>query len=102
METLRGRAYVPGIDGHIADRALVRYGRQLTVPQKGRRIPAPDQLSYTADFAWPIRWWIAGTDGKPPRSRPATNGPGSPASPCRTRSGPPSPHRPPYGTKRLS
>lgn len=67
METLRGRACVPGIDSHIADRALERYGRQLTVPQKGRRIPAPDQLSYTADFAWPIRWWIAGADGKPPR-----------------------------------
>ncbi|MEU3787482.1 MobF family relaxase [Streptomyces sp900129855] len=67
METLRGRAYVRGIDSHIADRALERYGRQLTVPQKGRRTPAPDQLSYTADFAWPIRWWIAGSDGKPPR-----------------------------------
>ncbi|MFD0229303.1 MobF family relaxase [Streptomyces hirsutus] len=67
LETLRGRAYVPGIDSHIADRALERYGRQLTVPQKGRRTPAPDQLSYTADFAWPIRWWIAGSDGEPPR-----------------------------------
>jgi hypothetical protein len=67
LETLRGRAYVPGIDSHIADRALERYCRQLTVPQKGRRTPAPDQLSYTADFAWPVRWWIAGTDGKPPR-----------------------------------
>ncbi|MFD3621946.1 relaxase domain-containing protein [Streptomyces sp. NPDC058676] len=67
LETLRGRAYVPGIDSHIADRALERYGRQLTVPQKGWRTPAPDQLSYTADFAWPIRWWIAGADGKPPR-----------------------------------
>ncbi|MFF0000943.1 hypothetical protein [Streptomyces avermitilis] len=67
METLRGLAYVRGIDSHIADRALERYGRQLTVPQKGRRTPAPDQLSYTADFAWPIRWWIAGADGKPPR-----------------------------------
>ncbi|MFI6341137.1 relaxase domain-containing protein [Streptomyces sp. NPDC050535] len=64
METLRGRAYVPGIDSHIADRALERYGRQLTVPQKGRRIPAPDQLSYTADFVWPIRCsarpWVSG------------------------------------------
>ncbi|MFJ8509646.1 hypothetical protein [Streptomyces avermitilis] len=67
LETLRGGAYVPGIDSHIADRALERYCRQLTVPQKGRRTPAPDQLSYTADFAWPIRWWIAGTDGTPPR-----------------------------------
>ncbi|MFI6858261.1 hypothetical protein [Streptomyces sp. NPDC050416] len=38
------------------------------MPQKGRRIPARDQLSYTADFAWPDRWWIAGTDGKPPRA----------------------------------
>lgn len=67
LETLRGCAYVPGIDNHIADRALERYGRQLTVPQKRRRAPAPDQLSYTADFTWPARWWIAGTDGKPPR-----------------------------------
>ncbi|WP_334663317.1 hypothetical protein [Streptomyces cyaneofuscatus] len=48
LETLRGRAYVPGIDSYIADRALERYGRQLTVPQKGRRAPAADQLSYTA------------------------------------------------------
>ncbi|MEU6444807.1 MobF family relaxase [Streptomyces sp. NPDC047046] len=67
LETLRGRAYVPGIDSYIADRALERYSRQLTVPQQGRRTPAPDQLSYTADFVWPVRWWIAGTDGKPPR-----------------------------------
>lgn len=67
LETLRGRAYAPGIDTYIADRALERYGRQLTVPQKGRRAPAPDQLSYTAEFTSPSRWWIAGTDGKPPR-----------------------------------
>jgi len=67
LETLRGRAFPPGIDGYIADRALDRHGRQLTVPQEGRRIPAPDQLTYTADFAWPARWWIAGTGGKPPR-----------------------------------
>ncbi|MFG2569212.1 MobF family relaxase [Streptomyces sp. NPDC048567] len=68
LETLRGRAYVPGIDSHIADRALERYGRQLTVPQKGRRAPAPDQLSYTAEFTSPSRWWVAGTDGKPRES----------------------------------
>ncbi|WP_406171761.1 hypothetical protein OIE52_48595 [Streptomyces canus] len=55
------------IDSHITNRALERYGRLLTVPQQGRRTPAPDQLTYTADFAWPIRWWIAGADGKPPR-----------------------------------
>lgn len=67
LETLRGRAYVPGIDSYIADRALERYGRQLTVPQKGRRAPAPDQLSYTAEFTSPSRWWVAGSDGKPPR-----------------------------------
>ncbi|MFD3847943.1 MobF family relaxase [Streptomyces microflavus] len=67
LETLRGRAYVPGIDSYITDRALERYGRQFTVPQKGRRAPAPDQLSYTAEFTSPSRWWIAGTDGKPPR-----------------------------------
>lgn len=55
METLRGRALEPGLDDHIADKALSR-ARQLTVPQKGRRVP------------WPARWWIAGTDGKPPRA----------------------------------
>lgn len=67
LETLRGRAYVPGIDSYIADRALERYGRQLTVPQKGRRAPAPDQLPFTAEFTSPSRWWVAGADGKPPR-----------------------------------
>ncbi|MGQ7754895.1 MobF family relaxase (plasmid) [Streptomyces sp. WC2508] len=67
METLRGRAFPPGLDDYIADAALSRHSRQLTLPQKGRRTPAPDQLTYTADFAWPHRWWIAGTDGKPPR-----------------------------------
>ncbi|GAX58907.1 TraA/ATP-dependent exoDNAse/relaxase [Streptomyces olivochromogenes] len=67
-ETLRGRAFVPGLDDYFADRALARHGRQLTVPQEGRRTPAPDQLTYTADFPWPARWWIAGTDGKPPRA----------------------------------
>lgn len=68
METLRGRALPPGLDDYIADRALSRHGRQLTVPQEGRRTPPPDQLTYTADFPWPARWWIAGTDGKPPRA----------------------------------
>ncbi|MET9587068.1 MobF family relaxase [Streptomyces sp. NPDC006539] len=68
METLRGRAFPPGLDDYIADRALSRHGRQLTVPQEGRRTPPPDQLTYTADFPWPARWWIAGTDGKPPRA----------------------------------
>ncbi|MFE5199025.1 MobF family relaxase [Streptomyces sp. NPDC056601] len=68
LETLRGRAFTPGLDDYIADRALSRHGRQLTAPQEGRRTPAADQLTYTADFAWPVRWWIAGTDGKPPRA----------------------------------
>jgi hypothetical protein len=67
LETLRGRAFVPGLDDYIADQALARHPRQLTVPQPGRRALAPDQLSYTADFAWLARWWIDGTDGKPPR-----------------------------------
>ncbi|MFE5112921.1 hypothetical protein [Streptomyces sp. NPDC056663] len=68
METLRGRAFPPGLDDYIADRALSRHGRQLTVPQEDRRTPPPDQLTYTADFPWPARWWIAGTDGKAPRA----------------------------------
>jgi conjugative relaxase-like TrwC/TraI family protein len=68
LETLRGRAFPPGVDGYIADQALARHSRQLTVPQEGRRTPAPDQITYTADFPWPARWFIAGTDGGPPRS----------------------------------
>ncbi|MER6127862.1 MobF family relaxase [Streptomyces sp. NPDC001795] len=67
LETLRGREFTRGLDDYIADRALTRHARQLTVAQPGRRAPAPDQITYTADFAWPHRWWIAGTDGKPPR-----------------------------------
>ncbi|MEU9546771.1 MobF family relaxase [Streptomyces mirabilis] len=67
LETLRGREFTRGLDDYIADRALARHSRQLTVPQPGRPMPAPDQVTYTADFAWPHRWWIAGTGGKPPR-----------------------------------
>ena len=66
LETPRGRAFARGLVDYIADAALSRHSRQLTV-QKGRRDPAPDQLTYTDDFAWPHRWWIAGTGGKPPR-----------------------------------
>lgn len=66
METLRGRAFQPGPDGYIAGKALAPHSRRLTVPRPDRRTPAPAQLTFTADFAW-HRWWIAGTDGKPPR-----------------------------------
>lgn len=61
------RAGIPGLDGYIADAALSRHARQLTVPQEGRRAPAPDRLTYTAAFALPHRWWIAGTGSRPPR-----------------------------------
>lgn len=67
-ETLRGRAFPSGLDDYIADTALARHSRRLTVPQDRRRTPAADQITYTADFSWPARWWIAGTDGKPPRA----------------------------------
>ncbi|OIJ95441.1 hypothetical protein [Streptomyces colonosanans] len=67
LETLRGRAFAPWLDNYIADKAVARHLRQLTVPPKGRPIPEPDQITYTADFPWPARWWIAGTDGKPHR-----------------------------------
>ncbi|GAA1149117.1 MobF family relaxase [Streptomyces javensis] len=66
-ETLRGRACPPGLDDYIADQALARHARQLTLPRPGRRSPAPDQITYTADFRCPARWWVAGT-GKPPRA----------------------------------
>ncbi len=66
-EILRGRAFTRGLGDYIADVALSRHSRQITVPQKGRRAPSPDRLRYTADFPEPDRWWIAGTDGKPPR-----------------------------------
>lgn len=67
LKTLRGQEFSRGLDDYIADRALAAHGRQSTVVQPGRRTPAADQLFYTADFAEPDRWWIAGADGKPPR-----------------------------------
>jgi conjugative relaxase-like TrwC/TraI family protein len=67
LETLRGQEFTRGLDDYIATRALSDYSRQYTVPQPGRRTPAPDQLFYTANFAEPDSWWIVGTDGKPPR-----------------------------------
>ncbi|MEV7297195.1 hypothetical protein AB0N79_37095 [Streptomyces microflavus] len=67
LETLRGRAFTPGLDDDIANRALSEHGRQTTVPQPGRRAPATDQIFYTADFTAPGRWWIASTCGRPPR-----------------------------------
>ncbi|MZF88282.1 MobF family relaxase [Streptomyces sp. SID5643] len=67
LETLRGQEFTRGLDDYIADRALSDHSRQSTVPKPGRRTPDADQLFYTADFTEPDRWWIAGTDGKPPR-----------------------------------
>ncbi|WP_256339970.1 relaxase domain-containing protein [Streptomyces sp. 2231.1] len=67
LETLRGQEFTRGLDDCIAGRALSDHSRQSTVPKPGRRAPDTDQLLYTADFAGPDRWWIAGTDGKPPR-----------------------------------
>ncbi|MFF0744964.1 hypothetical protein ACFYVL_31640 [Streptomyces sp. NPDC004111] len=67
METLRGRAFPPGLDNYIADAALYRHARQTTEPQEGRPAPTADRLVYTAGFALPHRWWIAAADGKPPR-----------------------------------
>ncbi|MCF3180031.1 relaxase domain-containing protein [Streptomyces polychromogenes] len=67
LETLRGHDLTHGLDDHIADRALADHGRQTTAAQPGRRTPAASQVFYTADFPEPAPWWIAGTDGKPPR-----------------------------------
>ncbi|MGA5499355.1 MobF family relaxase [Streptomyces cinereoruber] len=67
LETLRGRAFTPGLDTCITKNALARHGRRLTPVKEGRPDPAPELLTYTTDFAWPKLWWIAGTDGKPPR-----------------------------------
>ncbi|MYZ34337.1 relaxase domain-containing protein, partial [Streptomyces sp. SID4917] len=67
LETLRGQEFTRGLDDYIAGRALSDHSRQSTVAQPGRRAPAADQVFYTADFAEPDRWWIAGADGEPPR-----------------------------------
>ncbi|MCZ4611344.1 hypothetical protein O3S80_47880 [Streptomyces sp. Lzd4kr] len=67
LETLRGQEFAPGPDDYLADRALSGHSRRSTIPAPGRRAPDAGQLFYTADFAEPDRWWIAGTDGKPPR-----------------------------------
>ncbi|MEE1943271.1 MobF family relaxase [Streptomyces sp. TRM 70361] len=68
LETLRGQEFTRGLDDYITNRALADHSRQSTAPQPGRRAPAADQIFYTADFAEPDPWWIAGTDGKPPRA----------------------------------
>ncbi|MFF0050851.1 MobF family relaxase [Streptomyces sp. NPDC005498] len=70
-ETLRGRPHPRGLDDYITDAALSRYGQQLTRPQPGRRPPPPDLLTYTATWGRPGRWWVAGTDGKPPQASTA-------------------------------
>ncbi|GGY73589.1 MobF family relaxase [Streptomyces anulatus] len=67
LETLRGQEFTRGLDDYIAGLALAAHARQSTVVQPGRPTPAADQLFYAAGFAEPDRWWIAGTDGKPPR-----------------------------------
>ncbi|WP_327166804.1 MobF family relaxase [Streptomyces zaomyceticus] len=67
LETLRGRAFAPGLDTSIAEQALARHSRRLTAVREDRPDPAPELLNYTGDFAWPKRWWIAGADGQPPR-----------------------------------
>ncbi|MEV4342381.1 relaxase domain-containing protein [Streptomyces sp. NPDC049590] len=72
LETLRGQEFTRGLDDYIAHRALCDHSRQPTVAS-----PAADQLFCTADFAGPDRWWIVGTDGKPPlRVVPVRAGPG--------------------------
>lgn len=68
LETLHGQEFTRGLDDYIANRVLADHSRQSTAPQPGRRAPAADQIFYTADFAEPDPWWIAGTDGKPPRA----------------------------------
>ncbi|MFD3976345.1 relaxase domain-containing protein [Streptomyces cyaneofuscatus] len=67
LETLRGREFTRGLDDYIASRALSDHGRQTTDPQPDRQAPAADQIFYTADFTAPDPWFIAGTDGTPPR-----------------------------------
>ncbi|MEU0689582.1 hypothetical protein [Streptomyces uncialis] len=37
LETPRSPAFPPGLDDRIADQALARHSRQLTVPREGRR-----------------------------------------------------------------
>ncbi|MFC8795792.1 hypothetical protein [Streptomyces cinereoruber] len=62
-----GRAFAPGLDIYITKKALARHACRLTPVKEGRSDPASELLTYTADFTWPKRWWIAGTDGTPPR-----------------------------------
>ncbi|MFF9222071.1 hypothetical protein [Streptomyces viridosporus] len=68
LEILRGQEFTRGLDDYIAGHALSHHSRQLTVLQPGRQSPAFDQLTYTADFAWPGCWRIADAGGKPPRA----------------------------------
>ncbi|MFE4425146.1 hypothetical protein [Streptomyces sp. NPDC056817] len=69
LETLRGRPIPPGVDDYIADQALFRHGRHLTVPQPGHRSPALERAAHLHRRLRPAGpLVIAGTDGKPPRA----------------------------------
>ncbi|MFI2215119.1 MobF family relaxase [Streptomyces sp. NPDC020141] len=92
LETLRGRAYPPGVDDYIANQALARHTAGSPCPRKGAA-PRHRTRSPTPPTS---RGLPAGSSPGPavgrPVRRPATSGgPRSPASPCRTRSAPPAP-----------
>lgn len=85
LETLRGRAFAPGLDDHITDSALARHSRQLTVPSPAADPGiGPAHLHRRLHLARPLvdrrhrRQTAPGVDA-------VRAGPRSPASPCRTR-----------------
>ncbi|MEU2026703.1 relaxase domain-containing protein [Streptomyces sp. NPDC016469] len=67
LETLHGREFPHGLDDSIADRALLRHARRHTATKPGHGAPAPNRMTYTADFPLPHRWWIAPAQSAPPR-----------------------------------
>jgi hypothetical protein len=74
LETLRGRAFPPGLDDYIADGALSRHSRQLTGPQPGRRAPTRSRTPPTS--LGPTGGGSPGPTANRPGVEPVRAGPG--------------------------
>ncbi|MFI1839463.1 MobF family relaxase [Streptomyces olivaceoviridis] len=99
LETLRGQEFTRGLDDYIADRVpcpTIPVSPPFRSPAAGLRMPTSSSIPPTSPS--PITGGSPAPTASLPASRAGTSGPGSPASPCRTRFAPPVPRPPPHGT----
>jgi hypothetical protein len=72
LDTLRGRAYVPGIDSHIADRALERHSGEAKLTRAWAELPVSSMGGKLAEMASDLRicvLWFSQRDGTYPCSK---------------------------------